>query len=82
MFAVITFFGKLANTTLSHPLFQRRPHTKGSGKHNIIITIPGPLAIHSNTWHAFEGILFLFVLWHSIVLHAECSPTAGGEATQ
>ena len=58
------------------------PAPRGSGRHDIIIAIPGPLAIRSNTPHAFEGILFHSTLCHSTVLHATCSPTAGGEASR
>ena len=58
------------------------PAPRDSGRHNIIIAIPGPLAIRSYTLHAFKGILFQSTLCHSTVLHATCSPTAGGEACQ
>ena len=58
------------------------PAPRGSGRHNIITAIPGPLAICSYTPHAFEGILFHSTLRYSTVPHATCSPTAGGEASR
>ena len=82
VFADITFFGNLP-TPHHHTHYSRNaPALRGSGRHNAIIAIPGPLAIRSYTPHAFKGILFHSTLCHSTVLHATCSPMAGGEASR